>query len=99
MDAHPAAPPGLAVGAMAKYLFAACFQRPGRICGHAADCGAACDRSQGCSIGTPLAHIETGLHPTPGGVWRLREKLRSAAAAGVAAFDVKTKNSKRREFS
>jgi hypothetical protein len=40
--------------------------------------------SAGCMIGTPLAHIETRFHPTPGGVWRLRERL---------------KNSKRREFS
>jgi predicted porin len=42
----------------------------------------------GCAIGTPLAHSQFRLHPTPGGVWRLREKLRSGAATGVAAFDV-----------
>jgi hypothetical protein len=35
----------VAVGAMAKYLFAACFQRAGSLCGQAADGAAAYDRS------------------------------------------------------
>src|SRR5579859_695036 len=38
-----------------------------------------------CTIGTPLADTQSRLHPSPGGVWRVREKLRSVAGNSLAA--------------
>jgi hypothetical protein len=66
---------------------------------HKADCRVALGITLRCTIGTPLAVTQIRLHPTPSGVWRLREKLAVGCGNNVAAFDVTTKNSKWREFS